>query len=296
MYPILPDCAHVAERDNFGPVLVLESPHSRAEIALHGATILSFISEPSSPSSRPLLWLSRRTGSAGGKPIRGGVPLCAPWFGPHRTAATAPMHGLVRTKLWELLRVETLDDGTLRASFELSLPKDCASGWNHDAVASFVVTAGKSLRMELSIRNTGADSFLLSEAMHTYYAVSDVRNVRVEGLENTEYLEFAGDGKRHSHGAGPVVMKGEAANMFYCARPVRIVDEQWGRAIDISSSGAASTVVWNPWESTAAKQADIGEQWPQFICVENANIPDVAVPLRPNTTHHLSAEIAITKL
>jgi glucose-6-phosphate 1-epimerase len=290
----LPACARLSERENIGTVLTLSSAASTAEVALCGATVISFAPN----GQRPVLWLSKTTSSAGNKPLRGGIPVCAPWFGPHPTASAhgAPYHGVVRTKVWTITRVEELESGAVRATLEVEAPRDLSQGWNHDAQASLVVTVGTTLSIELSVRNTGSDSFLLSNGLHTYFAVSDVRGVRVEGLENTEYLAFAADGRRRMHGEGPVVMKGEAADMFYTGRPVRLVDETWHRAIDIKGHGAATTIVWNPWETTGMKAGDIGSQWPEFICVENANIADVAVPLAPNTSYHTGTDISVSAL
>jgi len=288
----LPSRASLSERENIGSVLTLDAPHGCVEIALFGATVISYVPN----GQRPVLWLSRNTASTGGKPLRGGIPVCAPWFGPHPTASAhgAPYHGVVRTKVWTLARVEELENGALRATLEVDAPRDAAAGWNHDAKASLVVTAGRTLSLELSVRNTGGDSFLLSNGLHTYFSVSDVRKVRVEGLDNTEFLAFAADGRRRMHGEGPLVMKAEAADMFYTGRPVRLVDEAWQRAIDIRGHGAATTIVWNPWETTGMKTADIGAQWPEFICVENANIADVAIPLAPHTSYHTGTEISVS--
>ena len=290
----LPSGASLVTRESFGSVLVLDAPGGSAEISLHGAHLLSFTPK----GGRPVLWMSKNTVGAPGKAIRGGIPVCAPWFGPHLTASAhgAPYHGVVRLKAWTLARVEVLECGCLRATFEVDAPRDTALGWNHDAKASFVVTVGKTLSVELTVRNTGSDSFALSNGLHTYFSVSDVRNVRVEGLENTEYLAFAKDGRRHNHGEGPVVMTGEAADMYYSSRPVRLVDESWKRAISIKGHGAATTIVWNPWETTGLKTGDIAAQWPEFLCVENANIADVAIPLAPNTSYHTGTELSVESL
>jgi glucose-6-phosphate 1-epimerase len=296
MTPALPRNASISEHGSLGPVLTLATSLSRAEIALHGATVVSFLANPEDKSGHPLLWLSRDASGANGNPIRGGIPLCGPWFGPHPNVKNAPAHGLARISEWQLLRVEEVDGGALRATFGIDWPKDTERGWNHNASATYIVTAGKSLSLELNIRNTGSDAFLLSEAMHSYFAVSNVRNVRVENLDETEYLDFAGDGRRRTHGKGPFSLKGETTFMFYTGRPVRLVDEAWKRAIDIRSYGAANTVVWNPWDKTAAKTGDILDQWPNFLCVENANIPDAAVSLPPYTSHHMGTVITVEKM
>jgi glucose-6-phosphate 1-epimerase len=290
----LPAGATIENNDAFGAILALAAPGGRAEIALHGAHVLSFVT--ASEGSRPVLWLSRRTGINGAKPIRGGVPICAPWFGPHPNARTAPAHGLLRLRPWTLRCVEVCEGGDLCATLSVDLPREDSLGWNHDASAIFTVRVGAGLTMELSVRNTGAGAFLLSEALHTYFAVSNVGRVRVEGLEDTDYLAYSGDGLRHRHGGSPVVMDAGAANVFYTGRPVRIVDEEWGRAIEIVGGGARATVVWNPWDKAAAAQEDILDQWPEFLCVENANFPDVAVPLAPSMSHTLTTKISVSRL
>jgi D-hexose-6-phosphate mutarotase len=296
MNPALPANASLDDRGHLGRVLSLSTPGSRVEIALRGATVLSFAPKLANGDDRSVLWLSRDATAAPGKPIRGGVPVCAPWFGPHPNAATAPAHGLARICDWDLLRVEELAGASLKATFTAVFPKDTDRGWNHDVSMLFTVTAGKDLAMELTVRNTGPDAFLLSEALHTYFAVSDVRKVRVEGLENTPYLDFAGDGKRHMSDPQPLTLAGETTYMFYSGKPVRLVDEGSRRVISIQSCGAANSIVWNPGEKTASKTGDILDQWPGFLCVETANIPDSAIPLPPNTSHHMGTTISVESL
>jgi len=296
MPALLPANATLGEIANIGSVLTLDGTHSRAQIALHGAHVLSFTAKSDGAGNHPVLWLSGNASGLNGKAIRGGVPLCAPWFGPHPSMPSAPMHGLVRIRLWDISEVVELPDGSIRATFTQDLPPCPESGWEHKAVATFIITAGKTLRMELAIRNTGATPIPLTNAMHTYFAVSDVRNVRVEGLDDTDYLDFSGDKQNHHHGIGPKILSGEAAHMFYTGRPVHLIDPGLGRALDIRGHGAATTVVWNPWDKAAAKVDDIGAQWPEYICVENANIPNLTVLLAPGATHRLGTEISISRL
>lgn len=289
----LPLGAEWSEHAALGPVLVLRVGGATAEVALHGATVLSY--RPAG-AERDLLWVSSKAAAAEGKAIRGGVPLCGPWFGPHATVAGAPMHGLMRTRAWALTRVEPVTvvaGGGLRAEFALALPAEKEKGWTHAAQATFAVTLGATLAVELTVRNTGDTPFMLSEALHTYFAVSDVRGARVDGLAERDYVDYTAGGVRRRSGLGPVALTTEAANFYLGAGAVRLVDEAWGRVITVRASGAGATVVWNPWDKTAATMGDVGEEWPRFICVENANIPQVAVPLAPAMSHHLGAEFAL---
>jgi glucose-6-phosphate 1-epimerase len=282
----LPSGATLVSQPGCGEALRLAASGGTAIVALHGATIVSFIPHEGPSAGRDLLWLSPMATNASGKALRGGVPICGPWFGIHQTVASAPAHGLMRNRPWALARVETLADGQLRAEFVLDLPAQRDLGWPHALSASFVVTVGSSLAFELSIRNTGTTPFMLSGAFHTYFACSDVATVRIEGLADREYIDFTNGGIRRRDGLAPVVLDRESARFYLSSAPVRLVDPAWNRAIDIRSWGLSVTAIWNPWDRTAATMSDLGPAWPRFICIEGANIPDTAVALLPGFTHH----------
>jgi glucose-6-phosphate 1-epimerase len=271
------------------PALALETPHSNALIALHGATVLSFTPK----GAKDLLWVSPFAKAAPGKALRGGVPLCGPWFGPHATVPTAPVHGLMRTQPWTPLRAEALLDGVLRVEFSLDLPPQRALGWPHTAGAFCTVEVGEALSVELTVRNTGATPFMLSGALHTYLAVSDVRNVSVRGLAEREYVDFTAGCVLRRHGAGPVNFTEESARFFLSAAPVTLIDPGWQREVKVSGWGGGATVLWNPWAETATAMADVGERWPEFVCIEAANIPETYVPLAPSCSHHLGTRISL---
>ncbi len=283
----LPNGATLGIGPDNTPTLVLQTADSTATIALHGATVLSFVPT----KQRDLIWLSPKASAAVGKAIRGGIPLCGPWFGPHLTHSAGPMHGLMRTRAWTLQRVERLADHRLRADFHLELPPQRELGWVHAAAASFTVTAGETLEIELSVRNTGRTPFMLSGALHSYFAVSDVRKIQIEGLADRAFIDYTAGGVYGRHENCPVALRGETARFFLTASPVRLVDAGWNRALNLRGWGHGATVVWNPWDKTAATMPDLGEAWPGFVCIEHANIPDTAVSLPPTMSHHLGAEI-----
>lgn len=272
--------------------LALETAHSTTLIAVHGATVLSFIPA----GGRDLLWVSPLAKPAPGKALRGGVPLCGPWFGPHATVPTAPVHGLMRTQPWTPVRVEALPGGALRVEFTLELPPQRALGWTHNARAHCTVDVGEALSVELTVRNTGTTPFLLSGALHTYLAVSDVHQVSVQGLAEREYVDFTAGCVRRRHGAGPVNFTEESARFFLSTSSVTLVDPGWRREVEVSAWGGGATVLWNPWAATAATMADVGEHWPEFVCIEAANIPETALMLAPSSSHHLGTRFAQNKL
>jgi len=285
---ILPASASLATDAKLGPCLHLKSAHGTAAVALHGATVVSYVPT----GAKDLLWLSPDAVAGPGKAIRGGIPLCGPWFGPHALVATAPMHGLLRIQAWSLLRVEETAAG-VRAEFTLSLPADPARGWIHTAEALCTVTLGTALDVELSIRNTGTTPFLVSGALHTYLTVGDVRQASVRGVADREYIDYTNGRIRRRAAAGDLVLTEESARFFLTSAPVSLIDPVLKRTIAVESAGHGTTVVWNPWDKTAATMGDVGSRWPEFICIEAANIPETAVPLVPATTHHLSTRLSL---
>ena len=284
----LPSSASLATHARLGSCLHLTTPQGAVTVALHGATVLSYV--PTGHAD--LLWVSPDTDAAAGKAIRGGVPLCGPWFGPHQLLAAAPMHGLMRTQAWSLLRVEEIEDG-VRAEFGLALPPDAARGWAHAAEARCTVTLGKALAVELAVRNTGATPFLLSGALHTYLAVGDVRQAAVRGVGDREFIDFTNGRVRRRQPAGDLVLTEESARFYGTVADVELHDPVLRRTVLVASSGHGATVVWNPWDKTAATLGDVGAHWPEFICIEAANIPQTAVLVASATTHHLSTRLAL---
>jgi glucose-6-phosphate 1-epimerase len=282
----LPESASLAEHPRLGTCLTLKSAHGTAIVALHGATAFSYVPT----GAEDLLWLSPDAVASPGKAIRGGIPLCGPWFGPHALLASASMHGLLRTQAWTLLRVEETAAG-IRAEFTLSLPADPGRGWVHTAEALCTVTLENALVVELTLRNTGTTPLLVSGALHTYLAVGDVRQASVTGVGDRDYIDYTHGRVRRRAAAGDLVLNEESARFFFTQAPVSLVDPVFKRTIQVESSGHGATVVWNPWDKTAATMADVGDRWPEFICIEAANIPETAVPLAPATSHHLTTRL-----
>ena len=269
------------------PTLILKTSHSTTTIALHGATVLSFVPA----GQQDLLWLSPKATAVLGKSIRGGIPLCGPWFGPHPTNPAGPLGGLMRYRTWTLRSVEQLEDGRLSAQFYLELPPDRELGWVHSASATFSIQVGESLQMELSIRNVGQTPFMLAGALHSYFAVSDVRSISIDGLGDRTYVNHTEGGIYGRQDSGPVTFNAEMARFFLTNSPVRLLDTAWNRVIHLRGWGHGATVVWNPWEKTGGSLVDVGEHWPEFVCIEHANVADTAIALPPAMSHHLGAEI-----
>ncbi|EKT4521452.1 D-hexose-6-phosphate mutarotase [Pseudomonas putida] len=275
----------------------ITSAHAELLIAQQGAQVLSYqrLGEP------PLLWLSDQAIFRQGKSVRAGVPVCWPWFGnlqrnPQAVQAMyhgeqAPAHGLARTRDWQLLGIEEADEG-LRIEFSLPEAHGDLPGWPHDVELKLLIEMGTQLKMTLRSQNMGNDSVTLSQALHSYFAVSDVRQVRVEGVESLGYIETLADwALRQQHGA--LDFAGETDRIYLQVPAVlKIVDPHWNRRITLHSAGSRSAVIWNPWADRAKALPDMADDgWQRMLCIETANVWDDVVTLAPGASHVLSVTI-----
>lgn len=270
----------------------IANEHAEALVYLHGAHVAHF--QPR--GQRPVLWMSAASLFQEGKPIRGGVPICAPWFGPHPTDAAFPAHGVVRQGAWTLQRHEVLADGSDRV--ELAIVCDATTSpatRRHPFSAVLSVTVGSELMLELSIRNTGTEPLLLGEALHTYFSVSDVRTIRITGLEKIVFVDKMDSSARKIQDAAPLAITAQTDRVYFSETDAVVIDDPgFSRRIRVTKSGSGATVVWNPWVEKAATMPDFGDnEWPHMVCVEAANAAESIVVVPPNFTHHLSQRIAL---
>jgi glucose-6-phosphate 1-epimerase len=273
------------------PRLTVTNRQARAEIYLHGAHVTAW-----QPEGRaPVIWMSGASAWDAAKPIRGGVPICFPWFGPHATDAAAPGHGYARLADWAL--VEAIDDaqGATRLAFQLTQPAQPWRLWPHAFVATYRVTVGSALGLSLEIHNTGADTFMFEEALHTYFGVPDVREVSISGLEGVDYLDKVGGTARRNQGPDPIRFTGETDRIYLNTQATCTIDDAGTRRrIVAHKTGSDTTVVWNPWVGKAKAMADFGDlEWPGMVCVETCNVNVHAVTLASGARHTMTATIAV---
>jgi D-hexose-6-phosphate mutarotase len=258
-----------------------------ASIALQGAHVMTY--QPTGQA--PLIWLSKFAKLAPGKSIRGGAPVCWPWFGPHAENAQFPGHGFARTVPWQLLASKEMPDGRIRLDFELVQDGATRAQWPHDSVVRNIVTVGQELEVQLATTNTGAKPFQLGQALHTYFTVGDIRRATVAGLEGCNYLDKV-DGGARKHQSGPVTFVQETDRIYLATRGCcGILDPVLDRTILITSTGSRSTVVWNPWREKADKMGDFGQDgFLDMVCVETANAAEDLVTLAAGETHAMTAQ------
>ena len=262
---------HVQLREIADGMIIAEvaNQYALANIALQGAHVATF--QPR--GEEPVIWLSPLAKFAPGKSIRGGVPICWPWFGPHQTDSKLPGHGFARTVPWELLDTKALEDGSTFLRFGLIENDTTRAQWPHPSTAQLEVTVGKALRVELVTANTGSAPFELGEALHTYLQISDVGNMTIRGLEGCEYIDKVGATTRRTQQDG-IVIESEVDRVYVnTAADCVIEDKGLKRAIRIHKEGSQSTVVWNPWQEKAEKMGDFGEKLHRdMVCVESGKI------------------------
>ena len=282
-------------KDGPGGLTVAEVTNSLASatIALQGAHVMTWAPQGESP----VLWLSRAAKFAPGKSIRGGVPVCWPWFGPHAQEASFPGHGYARTVMWEVVKTETLADGATRLTFRLIETAATRAQWPHPSEVTLMVTVGRTLALDLVTRNTGKEPIVIGDALHTYFEVSDIRNVTIRGLEDCPYIDKMDNGSRKRQ-EGPVTIGAETDRIYLDSiADCLIEDPGRKRRIRIAKRGSRSTVVWNPWIEKAAKMGDFGENgYLNMVCVESANAAEDVVTVAPGGAHSLQVVYGVERL
>ena len=280
----LPDSLRWTRIDQLD-VLTLDAPFGHARIAAQGAHLLDWTPAGASP----VLWLSEAATFRTGKAIRGGVPLCWPWFGPNADT-TKPAHGFARTQVWSLTRAE-VGEQSATLVWELTDNDATRALWPHPFRLRYTMTIGRSLTLALDMTHLGDTPTAFGYALHSYFAVEDVEAARIDGLDGRRCLDkLSGADFIHT---GPVHLT-DATDRVYLDAPGPFHLSRGGSlpAVHIDSQGCPSAIVWNPWQATAAGMADMrGDGWRRMLCLENGAVLDDAITLAPGQSH--TARISI---
>lgn len=277
---------HIHPHDPQREELYICNQSCSARISLYGGQILQW--QPHNTAE--VLWLSPLANFSNGAAIRGGIPLCWPWFGKNTKQPALPSHGLARTAMWKLVSSDCSDAQTSKLELALDLPEQ-------QLAARLQLSIGSSLKMTLTSNNHSAQSYELSEALHTYFNISRVDSVSVEGLQQASYAEFAVNADVVQD--QPLIL-GSACDRIYThaqdSHKLQIKDPGFARSININSRNSRNTIVWNPG-SLAESMSDVGMlNQPGFICVESGNVRDNAVQLPAGGTHAIELEISVEPL
>jgi glucose-6-phosphate 1-epimerase len=288
----LPGAAQIIADRGGLPAVRIQTPAASGTVYLHGAHVAAW--QPA--GHEEVLWLSGKSLWQPEKPIRGGVPICFPWFGPRKDQPQSPAHGIARLRSWDLQSIIHEPAGI---TVTLALKSDDASRatWSHDFLLRHRITFGPQLTMTLELTNTGTSPLPAEEALHTYFSVGDVRQVRISGLDGANYLDKT-DAAQQKNQAGDIAITSETDRVYLeTLAAVTIADPVKRRRITIAKGNSRATVVWNPWIAKAKAMPDFGdEEWPGMLCVETCNVGPAALTLPPGQTHTMTARIAATAM
>lgn len=269
------------------PVFEIQHPAATARVALHGAQLLEW----TPAGQKPVIYLSPQAVYHEGKAIRGGIPICWPWFGINEDPKL-PQHGFVRSRFWELVEASE-DKAGVRLRFAMQDDAETRRLWPHAFRVEVEMLIGAELHVALKMENAGDASFTITGALHSYFTVGDILQATVEGLDGTEYLDTVGP-KTVRQQAGDIVFDREVDRNYHASGEVRVKDEAWQRIISIQRTGSQTAVVWNPWIEKAATLVDLpDEDYQRFVCVEAANAWKDAVVVAPGATHELTTTIRV---
>lgn len=270
--------------------VVITTPAAEAHVYLHGAHVTHY----ARTGQPPLLFMSKQSAFLPDKPIRGGVPICFPWFGPKNDPACpdAPIHGFARLMAWTVESTSATDD-VVTLVLGLHATAQSKKQWPGDFHARYTIVIGATLSLELAITNNGADAVKFEEALHTYFTVADVRNAWIDGLAGASYLDKV-DNFATKTQDGAVRITGETDRVYLNTTSACIIhDPVHKRKVVNAKENSSATVVWNPWIAKAKAMSDFGDhEWPEMVCVETVNANVHAVTLAAGQTHTMKAVIS----
>ena len=269
----------------------INNARAQATVSTYSGQVLSYL-----PKDRQddMLFVSSKAYYEDGKAIKGGIPVCWPWFGADPENKGRPAHGFVRNRQWEVTGSESLANGSTKVVMGLVDSDETREIWPHPFKLSIEITVGDSLKVALLTHNTGDESITISQALHTYFYVGDISKVQVLGLDGIDYLDKL-DGFAEKTQSGPVTINAEVDRIYKGVTGELVIDDaSLGRKIRIASRGCSTAVVWNPWVEVAASMGDLNDDdYRKMICVETANAGPETVEVTAGGSCKLEAEYTI---
>jgi len=276
------------------PVVEIKNKYASALISLQGAHVLSWVPK----GEAEVIWVSADASFAEGKSVRGGIPICWPWFGAHESNSEFPAHGFARTVYWDVGNARQLETGETQITFKLNTKQaseKIKAMWPQDTEVEYIVTVGADLKLELVTRNNSSGDLKITEALHTYFNVADVERTCVDGLDGKIYLDKP-DGFTRKTQNGLVNIKGEVDRVYLNTGDELIINDSC-RKIIINKQGSESTIVWNPGKQVAEKMGDLGEDgYLKMLCVESGNAAENVVCVAAGESHVLQVAYEIDKI
>lgn len=281
----IPGVLEFIEAEGGLPFILIKNSSAKAKISLFGGQVLSF-----QPVERHenLLFLSKLANYDGKKAIRGGVPVCWPWFGDDPDGLGRPSHGFARHSLWQVASTQTINDFATRVILQLLPTPTSIAMWPYAFELKLEITIADTLTLELVTRNKGDKLFTISQALHAYFNIGDISRVQILGLENKRYFDKLDEGKQKQQ-LGALKVSEEVDRIYTeVQNRLSIDDPILGRQIKIVTTGSKTSVVWNPWAQTCAKMADLEpDDYQRFICVEASKVEPDLIMVAPGEEHRM---------
>ena len=278
---------------NGGLVMIrVNTPKAKALISTHAGQVLSY--QPT--GEEDLFFLSNKAFYQDGKAIKGGAPICWPWFGPDPEGKGRPGHGFVRNRPWNVIGTETLANGDIKVTLGLDDNAETREIWPQAFELRQEIVIGDSLNLALITRNTGTELFSITQGFHTYFKVGDITQTSVLGLQDCAYIDKV-DNSAEKKQAGEVIIASEVDRIYNDVSNTLIIDDKaLDRCIQILSQGNKTAVVWNPWEKIAKDMADLEDaDYQRFICVETTNAASDVIGIAPGGEFRLVADYRVMR-
>ncbi|QOJ19546.1 MAG: D-hexose-6-phosphate mutarotase [Gammaproteobacteria bacterium] len=276
------------------PMIQVNIAKAKALISIHAGQVLSY-----QPAGEPedVMFLSAKAYYQDGKAIKGGAPICWPWFGADPEGKGRPGHGFVRNRGWNVVATEALSNGDIKVTVGLDDTAETQAIWPHAFSLRQEIVIGDSLNLSLITRNTGKEKFTITQAFHTYFRVGDITQTKVLGLNGCDYLDKAGGGNTQKHQTGDVTIDAEVDRIYLnVGNTLTINDAALSRRIQITSQNSKTAVVWNPWEKIAKDMADLEDHdYQRLLCVETTNAADDVVEVAPSGECRLVANYRVVR-
>jgi glucose-6-phosphate 1-epimerase len=273
------------------PLVRINNPYAKAEISLYGAQVLSFIPT----GQKDILWMSPQCVYELGKPMRGGIPVCFPWFGAHSSDSSKPMHGFARLLTWTVIETLALKNQATRLTLGLTSNEETTAIWPFVFSAKMIFEIGERLEVSLCCTNTGNEVFSINDALHTYFSIGDIAQIGIFGLKDCEYYAgFSMDATIRQTEDILNIMKEENRRYINHIGDCTLKDAKWKRNIHIAKKGSKVTVVWNPGAETVKSMSDIPVNgYRDFVCIEAVNAYADTIKLNPGESHCVSTILRV---
>jgi glucose-6-phosphate 1-epimerase len=288
----IPDIATIIAGNGGLAKVRITSAAAKGEVYLHGAHVTSW--QPR--RAEEVLFVSAKSRWEDGRAIRGGVPICFPWFADKADDSKAPAHGFVRITEWQVESIVPTGDAVTVSMFTESNDRT-KKWWPGDFHLVLRATFGSELSLELVVRNTGTTPLHFEEALHSYFRVGQIEKARLQGLNDVQYLDKT-DLNRKKSQQGPLVIVSETDRVYLNTNgSVELEDHALRRRIGVAKENSFTTVVWNPWVEKGQAMSDFGDaEWMQMVCIEASNVSDFAVQLAPGQQHKMQVIVRVVDL